>query len=290
VGSLVVKSTSDVEDATIAVTATLDGAGTTEGADAERTVLAHPSDGVGVTAEDFILVNFDFLAAKARHGALAAVFECLSGVDTALNVCASDPEFTRLFLASNDRIRREILALSQHPVDRTRLTLVTTALSVLEPVLETPCFGFAIFLVVLMVLVSHVSTSENSCTGHQATTDLDLLTTTLIEIVPVLLLLMLVDLDTLLAVLIPGCSGSSGLLLLVLLLLVLLLAAMVLLTTVVSAIAILHAAPEGGGLVGCPVTLTPVGLDDLVIVAVVAHNITIVVLCSGFPRVDHFER
>jgi hypothetical protein len=286
-----VTSTSDVEDTTIAITATLDGAGTTEGGDAERTVLAHPSDGVGVTAEDFVLINFDFFAAKARHGALAAVFECLSGVDTALNVCASDPEFTRLFAASNDRIRRDILALSQHPVDRTGLTLVTTALSVLEPVLETPCFGFAIFLVVLMVLVSHVSTSENSSTSHQATTDLDLLTTTLIEIVPVLLLLVLVDLDRLLAVLIPSCSGSSGLLLLVvLLLLLLLLAAMVLLTTVVSAIAILHAAPEGRGDVGCPVTLTPVGLDDLVVVAVVAHNITIVVLCSGFPRVDHFER
>jgi len=303
VDTRLVRSLCKVKNAAILVSATLYRLAT-KAVDVETAVLLNPSDGLLVAAKDFVLVNLDFLAAIASHSASARVMESLAGVDAAIVVTTSDPEIVAIgVLSADDSTLRNVLALSQDPRYRTLSTALlvsgSTSLSILDVVLESPCLGFFVFLSVLVVLVGSITTSKESSAESEATSDLKLLAPVLGDVVPVLLLLMLVDVDSLSGVLVPVLaagvlvSAVVALLLLWLLLAVVLLtvlvSAMVFVSAVVSSSAVLQLAPEGRGYRGGPVTLTPVRLDDFVAMALVFDDVAVVVLCSGFPVLSHCE-
>jgi len=295
-----------VKNAAILISATLYRLAT-KAVDVETAVLLNPSDGLLVAAKDLVLVNLDFLAAVASYGAFATVLESLAGVDAAIVVTTSDPKIVAIgVLSADDCTLRDVLALSQDPRYRTLSTTLlvsgSTSLSILDVVLESPCLGFFVFLSVLVVLVGSIATSKESSAESEATSDLKLLAPVLGDVVPVLLLLMLMDVDILSGVLVPVLpagvfvSAVVALLLLRLLrfllavvLLTMLVSAMVFVPAVVASIAVLHATPEGRRYRGCPVTLTPVRLDDFVVVTLVTDDVAVVVLCSGFPVLDHCE-
>jgi len=101
------------------------------------------------------------------------------------------------------------------------------------------------------------------------------------------------DVDSLSGVLVPvlpaGVFVSAVVALLLLRFLLVVLLAMVFISAVVSSIAVLQLTPEGRGYRGGPVTLTPVRLDDFVAMTLVFDDVAVVVLCSGFPVLSHYE-
>jgi len=285
VDTRLVGSLCEIKNATVLVSATLYRL-SAKAAEVETAMLLNPSDGVLVTDEDLVLVNLDFLATVAGDGASARVLESLAGVDAAIVVSTSDPEIVAIgILSANDSTLRDVLALSQDPRYRTLSTtlveLGSTSLSIMDPVLQSPCLGFFVLLSVLVVLVGGVTASKESGAGKEATSDLKLLAPVFGDVVPVLLLLMLVDVDRLSGVLVPVLSAGVFVRTVVSL--------RFLLAVLVSAMVALHATPEGRCHVGSPVTLTPMRLDDFVFVTLVTDDVAVIVLCSGFPVLSHCE-
>jgi len=301
--STLVECLSDEERRAIGFPSSLDGSLRAE----VVVALGNPLALAIVTEKDLVRVNLDLFTTVADDGTLLQMSTSLAEMDSSLIVGAGDVKdlvVCVVLLAAHDGAPGDILSVGQDPgvrALRTRAMERSRArLSVLEPVGHGPSIGLLVFLTLLVRVEGSKASSQKTSARKKTATELELLLPLIVEVVPVGLLLLFRGL---------GCCGVSALasatvlellllgwlllLLLLLLLLPLLAFAAVVMSTVVSATTgaalILHATPERGGVGWRPIALTPVWLDDFVGDALIDHDGVVVVLCAGFPLLDHDE-
>jgi hypothetical protein len=278
----------------------------------ETAVNLNPFYGVSVSDEDFVGFQVNLFVLIPNNCALLEDIGSLTKLDAAILERTASVKSSATLLSDWNGIARDVFTLIEDPGDAITtaiaVVLLGAALGFPDPVLKTPSEGFFLFFALFVMFPCHVTASKETSTSEQASTGNKLFLAVIIQVVPVLLLLLVRDVDLLVGVrsvaslVVLRNRGSLILLLLLLLLtvttlllaiaaLLLAIAALLLTTiaTLVITIVIRNTSPQSGGDRRAPIALRAMRLDDLVLVAFVLYDSTKVVLSSGFPAIDHFD-
>jgi hypothetical protein len=264
----------------------------------------NPFHGVGVSDENFVGLQVNLIVLIPNNCALLEDIGGLTKLDAAILERTASVKFSATLLSDWNGVTRDVFTLIEDPGDAITtaiaVVLLGTALGFPDPVLKTPSEGFFLFFALLVMFPCHVTASKETSTSEQASTSYKLFLAVIIQVVPVLLLLLVRDVDLLVRVwsvasLVVLRNRGSLILLLLLLLtvttLLLAIAALLLtpIATLVITIVIRNTSPQSGGDRRAPIALRAMRLDDLVLVAFVLYDGTEVVLSSGLPAIDHFD-
>jgi hypothetical protein len=301
--SVVVGCLDDIERGAIVLAATLNRPASLERSLIEPTRDVDPSNSVTVADEDFVSVEVDLVVLVSDHSTLLEDVGCLAELDTTILEGSASVENATSLLTDGDSVAGHVLALVENPSNTTLVSapvvLISADLRVPKPVLETPGECLFLLLALIMRFPSHITTSKETGACEKTTSDLEFVLALVVDIVPVLLLLLMRNIDLLIGV---GLITAALLRLLIVLLLALLLAVTTLLLTIAalllaaipsllaaSVITILHATPQGWSNGRAPIALGAMRLDDFVVVSFVLYNVPLVVLSTWFPAVDHID-
>jgi hypothetical protein len=216
-------------------------------------------------------------------------------------ISTADVETLSTLFSALNSIARNGLSLIPDPGNGCRILLSpklgSAFLRFRDPVVQRPLVGLFLFLLLSVLLIGIISSTDGCNSSEETSTDLELLLSLVIDIVPVFFFFLFGGLDSW-----SWVRRLISLLVLVLLVLLFLLVprgvvrrlailsplAGALVVRVVSVTTSLHTSPESGSHWRSPIALGPVGLDEFVVHPFEFYDVTGVVIFTRLPSWSHF--